>query len=212
MPRIRKNKEKAFHNETDNFFSRMMQSVARNKCIKTESGYNAEVLIPTDGEAVEIPIPEGFQGFISEEGKLMIRKKDIRQPITYKELVKSLYSGNDNTYFLESANDTIFTYACRKEYANSGNCMSEAQVKRIQAFNKMQNIARYLNKGWKPDFNDNTSKKWFIACDNGIYYNVYFNNDCMGSGVYFKSRELAEQAILIMGKDSLADLFTTKWY
>ena len=78
------------------------------------------------------------------------------------------------------------------------------------AFNKLQNIAKYLNEGWNPDFNDD-SQKFFIILDFDNKYNVAYNTYESTSVVYFKTEELANRAITIMGKDSLADLFNTNW-
>lgn len=68
---------------------------------------------------------------------------------------------------------------------------------RIEAIQKLINIAKDLNGEWKPSWNFTHQIKWFI------YYNVGWNpgyrpastivnNQCL---VYFKSKELVEQVI-----------------
>ena len=83
-----------------------------------------------------------------------------------------------------------------------------AQAKRMLAFNKLQNIAKYLNGGWKPNFKDN-SQKWSIFKE--ICYGTAC--ECMTNfgGIYFKNADLADEAIRLMGKESLDDLFSTDW-
>ena len=158
--------------------------------------------IPTDGTAVELPIPDNLQVFISEDGKPMIRKKiegdeeptnnaEEGNPITYDDICKKLFL------------DMI-------AYKKSVKCTTPEQVKCMTAFNKLQNIAKYLNKGWKPNFKDAT-QKWFIAEQYFGVYEAKFTCSVDFGIVYFKSKELAFEAIRLMGKDSLNDLFSTDW-
>ena len=93
-------------------------------------------------------------------------------------------------------------------YNDFDNCTSIAQTKRMIAFNKLQNIAKYLNDDWKPNFKDG-SKNWYIYKD--ILYGVTFNHTTNQGIVYFKNADLANEAIQWMGKDSLNDLFSTDW-
>ena len=59
--------------------------------------------IPSDGSAVEYPIPDNLQFFFSEDGKLMVRKKTGHEtapddkegnPITYDDICKKLFCNN----------------------------------------------------------------------------------------------------------------------
>ena len=174
--------------------------------------------IPKDGTAVELPIPDNLQVFISEDGKPMIRKKiegdeekeapDAAEgkPITYDDICKELFL-NKRTYWL--GNKKInYLYSDKSNYNDINNCTSMAQAKRVAAFIKLQNIAKYLNDGWKPNFED-SSKNWYIFKD--ILYGVTFNHTTNQGIVYFKNADLADEAIRLMGKDSLNDLFSTDW-
>ena len=84
-----------------------------------------------------------------------------------------------------------------------------AQAKRMLAFNKLMNIAKYLNGDWKPDF-DGHHKNWNICKEGDDYFALWtdFTENC---SVYFKSEEAACEAVRLMGKDSLNDLFSTDW-
>lgn len=174
--------------------------------------------IPTDGTAVELPIPDNLQVFISEDGKPMIRKKiegdkepsdaEEGKPITYDDICKDLFYNKD-AYYLDESNKVSSWVMTSSNYNDFDNCTSIAQAKRLIAFNKLQNIAKYLNGDWKPDFCCNT-KKWAIQKENTEIksgFNVTMNE----ASVYFKSEILADEAIRLMGEDSLNDLFSTDW-
>lgn len=174
--------------------------------------------IPTDGTAVELPIPDNLQVFISEDGKPMIRKKiegDMNKtpddkegkPITYDDICKELFLYK-KTYWLGCCRiNTVISG--HNNYNNINNSTSCAQVKRLVAFNKLQNIAKYLNEGWKPNFDSNYSN-WNIVKINNSYYPNY-NRLTNNGSVYFKSAKLTNEAIRLMGEDSLNDLFSTDW-
>ena len=181
------------------------------------------VIVPADGSAAEIKIPDNLEVFISEDGKPMIRKKvegnpnvkkEVDEPITYYKLSKDLFLGTKPYYWnvnTDIESETIDTYECNAEFVSLFNCNSEAQVKRLMATNKLQNIAIWLNNGWHPNFNNGNEKKYFIICTGYDKYTVAYNTYCQSSDIYFKTEELAKKAIDIMGEQSLADLFNTNW-
>lgn len=161
----------------------------------------SKLRIPADGSAVEYPTPDNLQFFFAEDGKLMVRKKidgDAKptndagegNPITYDDILKKLYLN-------------------KIPYKKSVKCATSAQVKRCDAFNKLQNIAKYLNNGWKPKFGCN-EENWAIVKDEEGFvprYNTITND----GSVYFKSDDLVLEAIRLMGEESLNDLFSTDW-
>lgn len=174
--------------------------------------------IPTDGTAVELPIPDNLQVFISEDGKPMICKKiegdekptndaEEGKPITYDDILKELYF--DKTAYW--VNSTYISSAKARElsYNAINNCTTSAQAKRMIAFNKLQNIAKYLNDGWKPNFDDGTYK-WSIIKDKNEYCSQC-NISINAGTVYFKRAKLSDEAIRLMGEESLNDLFSTDW-
>ena len=190
-------------------------------------------IINGDGSATEIPIPDGYQIFISEDGKPMIRKKiegdekktpDDKEgkPITYDHICRELFLNKD-AWFLN--HDTIDSWVqTLSNFRDLDNCTSKAQAKRMIAFNKLQNIAKYLNDGWKPNFDDILQEKFYISytgdepesdlpVDLLKSYQVYCKVDepVYESSIYFKTYKLACEAIRLMGKESLNDLFSTGW-
>lgn len=161
----------------------------------------SKLRIPADGSAVEYPIPDNLQFFFDEEGKLMVRQKiegdekpsdaEEGKPITYDDICKKL--------FLDMS-----------AYKKSVKCTTPAQVKCCDAFNKLQNIAKYLNHGWKPNFTDGT-QNWFIAEEYFGEYKAKFTYSGNYGIVFFKTKSLANEAIRLMGEESLNDLFSTDW-
>lgn len=191
-----------------------------NKDINNINNGNAtlsKLRIPADGSAVEYPIPDNLQFFFAEDGRLMVRKKiegdaeapDDKEgnPITYDEVLKELYYGK--TAFWVGSTHISYAITNGNSYNDINNSASEAQCKRMVAFNKLQNIAKYLNKGWKPDF-CSLEKKWCIVKDRGSFSTRY-NQEINDASVYFKNEDLANEAIRLMGDESLNDLFSTNW-
>lgn len=191
-----------------------------NKDINNINNGNAtlsKLRIPADGSAVKYPVPDNLQFFFAEDGKLMVRKKiegdekptnDDKEgnPITYDDICKKLFL-HKRTYWVhdKKIENNVSGYIT---YNDLSNCASMAQAKRLAAFNKLQNIAKYLNKGWKPNFCGN-QKNWNIIKDNGTFMAMF--TTISKASVYFKSEDLAKEAIRIMGKESLNDLFSTDW-
>ena len=172
--------------------------------------------IPSDGSAVEYPIPDNLQFFFAEDGKLMVRKKtehenvpnkEEEKPITYDDICKKLFCNNKIYWAYKDGVDSDM--ASPSNYKDVDNCTSEAQVKRLIAFNKLQNIAKYLNGDWKPDF-DGNHENWSINKTGDDFLGTYTRN-VNKANVYFKSRDLTFEAIRLMGEDSLNDLFSTDW-
>lgn len=191
-----------------------------NKDINNINNGNAtlsKLRIPADGSAVEYPVPDNLQFFFAEDGKLMVRKKiegdekptnDDKKgnPTTYDDICKELFL-HKRTYWVydKKIENNVSGYIT---YNDLSNCTSAAQAKRLDAFNKLQNIAKYLNDGWKPKFCGN-QKNWNIIKDNGTFMAMF--TKVSKASVYFKSEDLAKEAIRIMGKESLNDLFSTDW-
>lgn len=177
----------------------------------------SKLRIPADGTAVEYPVPDNLEFFFDEEGKLMVRKKQDGEPvpneetqcktITYGDVLKELYLGK-TAYWIYDQN-IEFGKQSSYNFEDAVNCTSVAQTKRMVAFNKLQNIAKYLNGDWKPKFGGEYNN-WKIVKLEGVYkaqLDSWTNNVC----VYFKSERLVYEAIRLMGEDSLNDLFSTDW-
>ena len=179
----------------------------------------SKLRIPADGSAVEYPIPDNLQFFFAEDGKLMVRQKiegdekpsdaEEGKPITYDDICKELFL-DKNAYWVSCQNGISQEVQTLSHYKDAVNCITPAQAKRYAAFNKLQNIAKYLNKGWKPNFTDGT-RNWLISKIRNEEYKAMFSFSDNCGIVYFKSKCLVNEAIRLMGKESLNDLFSTDW-
>ena len=176
----------------------------------------SKLRIPADGSAVEYPIPDNLQFFFDEEGKLMVRQKTKHEtassneegnPITYDDVCKKLFL-RKKIYWVGNI-DINSTTAEINNYQDQDNCTSMAQAKRLVAYNKLMNIAKYLNGDWKPDF-DGDQENWNI-CKDGDTFPVMYVKTMDRASVYFKSEKAANEAIRMMGEESLNDLFSTDW-
>lgn len=178
----------------------------------------SKLRIPSDGSAVEYPIPENLEFFFDEEGKLMVCKKHAQndhpqnektqeKPITYDDVLKELFL--DKIAFWVGISKIYTATVGMANYNGLNNCTSYAQAKRLLAFNKLMNIAKYLNGDWMPDF-DGDQENWNIGKEGDTFlamYTRYVNK----ASVYFKSKDIALEAIRLMGEESLNDLFSTDW-
>lgn len=76
------------------------------------------------------------------------------------------------------------------------------QLERLLAINKLMNVAYYLNDGWEPNWK-NTSESKYSIIFNGFIYTIENNVWTNRGGVVFKSMELAQQAIEILGEETI---------
>lgn len=107
--------------------------------------------------------------------------------------------------------DTIFRhYENFPEYSRKISSTSFAHMLKIGAINKLLYVAKYLNDEWVPDFTSGKSKYYLsIGSDNTLQINAsYYSNT---NSVYFKSEELAQQAIDILGEDTIRKALITNY-
>lgn len=173
--------------------------------------------IPADDSAVEYHIPDNLNFFFAEDGKLMVRQKtehdnvrikEEEKPIIDDDICKSLFL-NNKIYW--AYKDGLYTeIASPSNYNDVDNCISKGQVKRLNAYNKLMNIVKYLNHGWKPNFTDGT-QNWFIDEEHFGEYKAKFTYSGKYVIVFFKTKSLENEIIRLMGEESLNDLFSTDW-
>lgn len=79
---------------------------------------------------------------------------------------------------------------------------SDLQIEKLEAINKMLVVAKYLNGDWKPNWRNSDEAKYYVYVeDDGIkvsYVTQYKFFFC-----HFKTENLAEQAIEILGEDTI---------
>lgn len=131
-------------------------------------------------KTVEIKVPNGYELKQVSDGKWEL----VKEELTLWSILKHSYS---LPLTIDGAIENI-------HYNDN-----EQQLKKLSALSKLQCVADYLNDDWQPDW-DSGEHKCFIAQQRNGVLRVYFTGENCGS-VYFKSEELAKQAIEICGED-----------
>ena len=66
---------------------------------------------------------------------------------------------------------------------------------KLEAMEQLMSIARYYNKGWKPNWNESEAKYYIkFNFSNGKFY-IDYNNNLTNGGVYFKNLDDAQSVI-----------------
>lgn len=148
---------------------------------------------------IKITVPEGYE--IDKENSTFECIKFKKKGLTYSNVHKALF-GDGNYYYISVGGNIV-----RGENSNveefSHLAKHSSQLERILALNKLMNVAEYLNEGWKPNWKDSTDK-WYLlwqACDEQLY--TIGLSHIQYPGPVFKTRDLALQAIEILGEEEV---------
>jgi hypothetical protein len=131
-----------------------------------------------------------------KQNKIVLKDKQL----TYKDICKKLFK---NIAYYTDLNGKINS-GCTDYVTDPNNATNRHQLKCILAKNMLANVAKYLNDGWKPVYND--EEIWVIlSFISGIHPVKVMQNSmvsCSGT-ILFKSEELARQAIEILGEETV---------
>lgn len=160
---------------------------------------------------MKIVPPEGYE--IDKENSTFecVKFKPIKMATNYKEVEDKLFTDVNKEYFINaqsSDKDSIFN----RTSVQFIQCCSDKQLEKIIAIAKMMNVAKYLNgEDCKPDWNDKSQLKFFIR--NGQVNNIGVSCVTMTNdiNVFFKSEEAAQQAIDILGEETIRLALSTDW-
>lgn len=99
--------------------------------------------------------------------------------------------------------DIMDKYGKKRNYPVKVLATSNTHMHKILAINSLILVAKYLNEGWVPNFNNSKKPKYFMATTSGntVYIEKIYGLNA--SVVYFKTNELAQQAINILGEDTI---------
>lgn len=131
-------------------------------------------------EEIKINIPDGYkidtESSDLDKGIIAFKKKEL----TYNKIRMELVS----------------------ESKLAGSYIPTNKYSKVEAIVKLIKTAYYLNEGWEPNWDDETESKYDFFIDHKkININrVRIHAHCI---CYFKSRELAEKAIEILGEDTI---------
>lgn len=153
---------------------------------------------------LKIEAPEGYEVDWDNSSMNTIRFKPIKKKITYKDVCRELFLDRPSWRLTDTGvpiHATCTSSACIHHSTISA---SRQQLEQLLALNKLRNVAKYLNGDWEPNFTNRNQNKWYIyydfedlKLDTGIC--VYYKYPI----IYFKSDELARQAIEILGEEEV---------
>lgn len=164
-----------------------------------------EKYMNSETKELKIEIPKGYE--VDKENSTFekIVFKKVEEKLTYTKIVNELFTGkryyytNDYGTIKESADPQKVNDFCDTD---PNNAPTKHQLQKLLALNKLMNVAYYLNDGWEPDWNDGGQEKFYIYYNSAVKtLNVSANFYYNGGVVYFKSKEIAKQAIQILGED-----------
>lgn len=148
---------------------------------------------------IKITPPEGYE--IDEKNSTFekIVFKKVEEKLTYKKIAKELFS--KGCYSTDTFGN-IFHAITISNITDPNNAPTKQQLEKLLALNKLMNVAHYLNDNWEPNWNNIEQEKFYIYYSNvSKTIEIDYNCVCNSGEVYFKSRELAGQAIKILGED-----------
>jgi uncharacterized protein YpuA (DUF1002 family) len=88
---------------------------------------------------------------------------------------------------------------------------STKQAHKLEAINKLMNTAKYLNGDWKNDGGFEIKDDWRYTYNIGREGLFIDHNLNIKSFVYFKTKELAQQALEILGEETIKLALSTDW-
>lgn len=154
---------------------------------------------------MKITPPEGYE--IDEKNSTFekIIFKKVEEKLTYTKIVNELF--NKKKYYYTNDYGTIRETANPEKVSDfrvidPNNAPTKHQLEKLLALNKLMNVAYYLNEGWEPDWDDYAQRKYFLIYGKKDKIIIPdYSNICNPGAIYFKFRELAEQAIEILGEE-----------
>ena len=121
--------------------------------------------------------------------------------VTYEDIARELFGSKNDIHYIGEYGDIFRTKA--KHIYDLNNCTSKKQARKLLAINKLMNVAKYLNGDWQPDWKDIDESKYFISNYDAGTLDIDEDIVYQNSYIYFKSEELAEQAIEILGVETI---------
>lgn len=171
------------------------------------NSYLTSVKTETHSSNYEWGIKEG-------EVKILIDtfgEHNIQPTLTYEDVARELFE--DGYYYYENEWEGIGEADTNLTMPMA--CISDRQVKKLCAINKLLNVAKFLNKNedgsdWVPDWENAHEAKYYPLIDeDGLRSG--FTEIVNRSLVYFRSYILFEKAVAILGEDVFKTALTTEY-
>ena len=149
---------------------------------------------------LKIVPPPGY--VIDKENSTFECIKFKRKVLCYADIAKELFLDRGIAYYAGPCKGEIASIGINDySYADSINCVSKKQAEKLLALNKLINVAKYLNGDWKPNFNDGVYKYYVSIRKGKLTVSVTYSIQSVE--ILFESKELAEQAIEILGEETI---------
>lgn len=153
-------------------------------------------------QELKIVPPEGYEVDWDNSSMNTIRFKPIKKKLKYHNIAEKLFL-NKITYFI-SVNGEVRSHILTENPSRANNATSRQQLEQLLALNKLMNVAKYLNGDWKPDWKNKYEDKYCIGYDYSLLtLHVFRWTTTCNVGAWFKSIQLANQAIKILGKEEV---------
>lgn len=152
---------------------------------------------------ITITVPDNCE--LKQDGNTytVVEKEEVKVKVGYAFIAKELFRDKSGFYITARGriihNDSFDFFT----FVDENNCTSQRQAEKLLAINKLMNVAKYLNGDWQPNWKDESEYKYSYSIQ--IYDgellirptgNIFME-------IYFKSEELAKQAIEILGEETI---------
>ncbi len=159
-----------------------------------------------ENKETKIIPPKGYE--IDKENSTFECIKFKKKSLTYEDVENNLFCGN-GYYYITS--DGRINYDNCYRYFDPNTATSEKQLEKLLAINKLMNVAKYLNGDWKPNYDCGYEPKYFICLNKHNELIIDYLCTVVQCDIYFKTKELAQQAIDILGEDTICLALSTDW-
>ena len=158
---------------------------------------------------ITIKVPDNCE--LKQDGNTYtIIEKEKEKKFSYEDAAKELFGNRKDIHYIGEYGDIFKTKS--KGIYDLNNCTSKRQAEKLLAINKLMNVAKYLNGDWNPNWSSEQKYKYFIECH-------YLTNEIrisaelvwLNGSIYFKSKELAEKAIEILGEETIRLALSTDY-
>ena len=151
--------------------------------------------------------PEGYE--IDREKSTFERIVFKPKKESYSDVCKELFY-NKKCFFFDVRGNISSLILCDPYDRDLINCTSENQAKKLLAINQLMNVAKYLNGDWQFNWEEAGNSKFYIALEHNKIRILegWVSNVAL---VYFRTKELAQKAIDILGEKTIKLALSTDW-
>jgi hypothetical protein len=157
-------------------------------------------------EGQEFDLPQSLVDEIKD--RLKPPKFEEVKKLTYEDVAKRLFIPGVECFWA-TERGTIRSHSYAMDITDPNASTSKKQVEKLQAINQLMNVAKYLNGDWKCKIGYSCFVIVISADPNESYKIICV--DYPGTEVLFKSRELAQTAIEILGEDVIKLALSTDY-